>query len=692
MKKSIRLFLAMLLIGSTALTFSSCKDSESASTTPVTPEEIAQSKESDEAQALLSFLSFTSELDSLPDNWFSSSYTEEPTIGTVKDAATPFVRYIAVSSKEEAINKYKSFAANGIADNATSASTTIEGVGSYNFQLLDQSDVFATLDVNIKQQPHLTQIRFVPPGTLGNNATFEGEPYYNFGDVVALKEGGNNISYWICVRPCSNMSEKGRSHWMSFQLNDWDSEKKGVNEKSVNIAKLTSKGKGDYYMPTQLGSQSGSREHLQNLFNLLMILDNPSKFCEIGFPNNLGGILRLEFDYSKVTEISDLWKENKIWEKILPKNVSRDYMRNCFSNDQSVQAFYYGYGSIMGMSVYRANLQYTNGHFQAGEKASEDKLKWKRDNSGLDFREYATKGYISKKPENLKDLLPTKGFIVRYKTGNQLIGKSGNNDKKPAEAFEGLQPIFVYRTAKTTGKKGASLMGDYIQRGEGNYNEVCVLNTTSAAPTNWGENSYYFQYAKAGSKVTMQDREISAAAYMQLLNALMLKSNVYKAYLKDPRVTGKLPTFTSNYQTALNALYQSLTNSVNTDLNATQKSLEDIVDFKALDASGNEVTEDDAQLLETFRISIAYNQQNAEGTYSTADLEYHVKDGKYTIFYTGVTPANKTDFFCLWAHIDSGISEPIDLPSGHTFHKELIENRQSLKAASVEFWNKNKIK
>ena len=241
MKKSIRLFLAMLLIGSTALTFSSCKDSESASTTPVTPEEIAQSKESDEAQALLSFLSFTSELDSLPDNWFSSSYTEEPTIGTVKDAATPFVRYIAVSSKEEAINKYKSFAANGIADNATSASTTIEGVGSYNFQLLDQSDVFATLDVNIKQQPHLTQIRFVPPGTLGNNATFEGEPYYNFGDVVALKEGGNNISYWICVRPCSNMSEKGRSHWMSFQLNDWDSEKKGVNEKSVNIAKLTSK-------------------------------------------------------------------------------------------------------------------------------------------------------------------------------------------------------------------------------------------------------------------------------------------------------------------------------------------------------------------------------------------------------------------------------------------------------------------
>ena len=692
MKKSIRLFLAMLLIGSTALTFSSCKDSESASTTPVTPEEIAQSKESDEAQALLSFLSFTSELDSLPDNWFSSSYTEEPTIGTVKDAATPFVRYIAVSSKEEAINKYKSFAANGIADNATSASATIEGVGSYNFQLLDQSDVFATLDVNIKQQPHLTQIRFVPPGTLGNNATFEGEPYYNFGDVVALKEGGNNISYWICVRPCSNMSEKGRSHWMSFQLNDWDSEKKGVNKKSVNIAKLTSKGKGDYYMPTQLGSQSGSREHLQNLFNLLMILDNPNKYNEIYFPNGLGGIKRDEFGNSTVADISNLWEKNKIWEKILPKNVSRDYMRNCFSNDLSVQAFYYGYGSIMGMSVYRADLQYTNGQLLARDKASEDKLKWKRDNAGLDFREYATKGYISKKPEMLKDLLPTKGFIVRYKTGNQLIGKSGNNDKRPAEAFEGLKPIFVYRTAKTTGEKGASLMGDYIQNGEGKYNEVCVLNTTSAAPTNWGENSYYFQYAKAGSKVTMQDREISAAAYMQLLNALMLKSNVYKAYLKDPRVTGKLPTFTSNYQTALNALYQSLTNSVNTDLNATQKSLEDIVDFKALDASGNEVTEDDAQLLKEFRISIAYNQQNAEGTYSTADLEYHVKDGKYSIFYTGVTPANKTDFFCLWAHIDSGISEPIDLPSGHTFHKELIENRQSLKAASVEFWNKNKIK
>ena len=684
MKKSIRLFLAMLLIGSTALTFSSCKDSESASTTPVTPEEIAQSKESDEAQALLSFLSFTSELDSLPDNWFSSSYTEEPTIGTVKDAATPFVRYIAVSSKEEAINKYKSFAANGIADNATSASTTIEGVGSYNFQLLDQSDVFATLDVNIKQQPHLTQIRFVPPGTLGNNATFEGEPYYNFGDVVALKEGGNNISYWICVRPCSNMSEKGRSHWMSFQLNDWDSEKKGVNEKSVNIAKLTSKGKGDYYMPTQLGSQSGSREHLQNLFNLLMILDNPSKYNEINFPNGLGGIKRDEFGNSTVANISDLWEKNKIWEKILPKNVSRDYMHNCFSNDQSVQAFYYGYVSIMGMSVYRADLQYTNGQLLAGEKASQDKIKWSRDNAGLDFREYATKGYISQKPEKLKDLLPTKGFIVRYKTGNQLIGKSGTNDKKPAEAFEGLQPLFVYRTAKTTKEKGASLMGDYIQNGEGKYNEVCVLNTTSAAPTNWGENSYYFQYAKAGSKVIMQNREVSIAAYMHLLNALMLKSDVYKAGRKDPKVAGKLPTFTNNYQTALNALYQSLTNSV------THKSLEDIVDFKAFDSRGNEATADDAQFLESFRIDMAYTTPNTGVSYHTASLYYDLKDGKYHFWYKAYGAV--TDFLCLRAHIDSGIIEPIDLTTEQTFHKELLEDRQSLKAASVEFWNKNKIK
>ena len=338
----------------------------------------------------------------------------------------------------------------------------------------------------------------------------------------------------------------------------------------------------------------------------------------------------------------------------------------------------------MGMSVYRADLQYTNGQLLAGEKASQDKIKWSRDNAGLDFREYATKGYISQKPEKLKDLLPTKGFIVRYKTGNQLIGKSGTNDKKPAEAFEGLQPLFVYRTAKTTKEKGASLMGDYIQNGEGKYNEVCVLNTTSAAPTNWGENSYYFQYAKAGSKVIMQNREVSIAAYMHLLNALMLKSDVYKAGRKDPKVAGKLPTFTNNYQTALNALYQSLTNSV------THKSLEDIVDFKAFDSRGNEATADDAQFLESFRIDMAYTTPNTGVSYHTASLYYDLKDGKYHFWYKAYGAV--TDFLCLRAHIDSGIIEPIDLTTEQTFHKELLEDRQSLKAASVEFWNKNKIK
>ena len=426
MKKSFYLFAALLLTGVFALSLSSCKDNDDTNGGS-TPEEMAQSKDSESAKGLLSVLSFTSELDSLPDNWYASNYTVEPTVGTVNDPSTPFVRYVPVQDKEEAIAKYNSIAHQVISEGSTSATFNIENVGSVKFNVLDQTDVIATLDVDIKQQPHLTQVRFVPVSAIGDNASLKGEPYYNFGDVVKVKEGTSNeadaYTYWICVRPCSKTAKKGTSHWMSFNLNDFDAPTKyGVPSSSVNIKQLLKKNYGDYYLPTQLGNESGSREHLQNLFKLLYILNKPSRYAN--FPKGLGGIDKDELTQEKVEEISRLWEANGVWNTVFPSIWANDNLVSCFNADKPVvNVFYYGYHSSSiwsTVSVHRAQLSGNN------LKLTLDKeIEWSRGKEGVDFRCYAKDGKndLNGGMASIKDL-PEYGFIVRYKTGQQLIGGS----------------------------------------------------------------------------------------------------------------------------------------------------------------------------------------------------------------------------------------------------------------------------
>ena len=448
MNNSFKLFSALLLAGGFALSLSSCKDSEDVAVGP-TPEEMAHSKGSASAMGLLSVLSFTSQLDSLPDNWYANNYTVEPTVGTVNDQSTPFVRYVPVHDKDEAIAKYNSIADKVIPENSTSATFNIENVGSVKFNVLDQADVTATLDLNIKQQPHLTQIRFVPASAMGDNASFDGEPFYTFGDIVKVKEGTRYWTYWVCVRPCSRKEKKSTSHWMSFNLNDWDwTEKLGIPKNSLNIKKITKKGCEDYFVPTQLGNESGSREHMQNLFKLLYILSWPARYND--FPNGIGGIGKGELTQDMVENIARYWIDEKMWLRVLPSPSVKSRLQECFREDvPSVNVFYHGYHNkwFNDFSVHRAVLK--------GETLSLDnygQLEWTREKGRVDFRTYAQYGDSELFGDEGLGIanIPERGFIVRYKTGRQLGGGGSGNDVDPTKSFESIYPDtveneYVYR-------------------------------------------------------------------------------------------------------------------------------------------------------------------------------------------------------------------------------------------------------
>lgn len=695
MKKSFKLFLAMLLIGSFALSFSSCKDSENAGDDPNSPEHIAQSKQTDAAQALLSILSFTSEIDSLPDNWELHSDVIDPTVGIVKDAATPFVRYIPVLNKEEAIDKYNSFADEKISKDATSASWNIEGVGSLNFQVLDQPDVFATLDVNIWKQPHLTQIRFVPASSLGDNATFEGKPYYNFGDVVSLQEG-RNTSYWICVRPCSNIQSKSTSHWISFNLNDWDSkDKMNVPEKSVNFIKLSESGYADYFLPTQLGNCSGSLEHLQNLFKLLRVIDSPDRYDESTYDKGIGGIDKQEFTKDKVSLVSEYWDTENIWKQVLPKHVGHIDFTKIFREGSDINAFYYGYHKLGGLGIYLAKL--TNGT-NLDSKAS-GRLSWKRTKAqGVDFHDYANWG-LQKAEVNQEEIdkLPQRGFIVRYKTGAQLVGKGSGNDEAPAESFaikhgQTIHNIYVLNDRLSKTGTASAVMGDIITNpkdGDGLFatsapNEICVLNSSDDAPANWEDNSFFFQITKSGPADFFQKQEIAISAYQHLLNALMLHNYANKQLIAD-----KLPKFSADYQSGLKALYEGFGREIMGELN----SLETIVGFEAEDKNGkpidNSFSETGSKDIAQFSLIVEY----LNGRIESGKLTYNLSSGKYTFKGNLDIYSNCGETLYLKAYKDGILTGPvIDKDGGQAYKKRITSNRQNVRQATLDFLNKNKVK
>ena len=680
MKKSFKLMMALLLISSFVLSFSSCKDSENVTDDPNSPENIALSKETESARALKSFLSFTSGLDSLPDNWASNNFTIEANVGVVNDKANPYVRYIPVLNKEEAITQYNSFAVQSISNNATSGSWSGENVGSLSFKVLDQADVTATLDVNIKQLPHLTQIRFVPASALGENARMDGEPYYTFGDVIELTEGTNK-SYWICARPCSKLEAKTTSHWLSFNLNDIDAKSPAV----PNFKKFTKNKYYDYYLPTKLGNESESLIHLQNLFKLLKIIDNPQTAQYFNITENgFGGLKEAEFSELQRTNLSTYWNERNIWNKILPKEFSSTDLNYYLETKKAVNVFYNGH-SYKGTTPHVWMAKLTGDDLQCEAKY----LEWKRTVSGVDFRNYAEKGRIT---NNDTGVLPDNGLIVRYKTGAELIDKTRSlflqespNDEAPEESFtkkhsNTIKDIFVYKEVKKSIDGGSSVMGDLITN-EDNSKEVCVLSYSDKVPAKWGHFSYYFKLWEPSNQddYILQEKDISTLAYIHLLNAIILKSDEYSEYCATQGDILNLPSY---YKAGLTELYNNLS-----AITGGAKELKNLVKFEALDKDGKVVTDNNVKNLDHFVIALPYKDKSLATGFKDADLLFDVKTEKYGITSNAnVHTSVSHGILSLKAYTDVNSTKPM-LSEGQAFTESITSNRQFVKAACFDFIN-----
>ena len=518
MKVKVLCLLALIFGGS--LMLSSCKDNENLSDNPNTPDEEVLEKSSERGEALLSILSKAVELDSLPDNWYKNDYTVEPTVGFVKDESTPYVRYVAVSDADEAYTIYKSMVSEDLTGSAKSEQWSMDGIGSLTFNVGNTSDVYATVDVNVNQLPHLTQICFVPASAMGNNSSwFTGDPFYQFGDIVQDKQG----SYWICARPANKDAGKSTTHWISF------------NTLNGNFKEYKKNNCATLVLPDTLGTKAGSEEHIVNIFKLLNELGKAHRNEKVSSSLTLSNVT---LHSSDIEIIAKNWDINGYFDNpnVFPGTVLENFAVTLGSKEpEDIHAFYSGHhsGSTPDVHMLTTNVKnFTN------VKKEEVKFTWpNKPEYTYNFKKYVdseTQSEDLTKLECKKDnqAMPAKAFVVRYKTGPQLSGKHTlfRNDYEPGKSFSkycGLKDILV--SPQKDDSERIYALGDVVNYSEDDKKEfICVKSASKFYLYNDEVNadalfiSYDYYPELSYNNISEEDVKI---LMFHLLNAYLLYHN-----------------------------------------------------------------------------------------------------------------------------------------------------------------------
>ncbi len=484
--KTRQLLQLLLVFGlGISLTLSSCSDNDLVGGNgDNNGDDTAQVDQIDKHDALACLLGALAEVDSLPDNWKSPNYTVEPTVGVVKDAAEPHVRYLVVPDAAEAYRTFCSYIGASSTGEATNQKWSVDSIGTLQFEVNNQADLYATLKVSVQQLPTLEELRFVPSTALGDNGFTPTGDYYKFGDVVKQTKDGKE-TYYVCVRPCSYESKLRKTHWATLQLAD-------ENFKEINSKMI---------LPTKLCTQQAEGARMvQNFFNLLRIIDNPSIY------ENASGIDKIsknEFPLTRANYLHQLWTlEKNVWNLLRPSQYEGD-LRALVCNVNKLSAFYHGYSSVWwpckgDYRVYQLDLSTTStGGLFNKATTSTPWMNKRKDTDGYttNFKNVQNISTINGVYiDSYKTDAFENSFLVKTQTGAELMGKSGI-DPDPANSFVGQKTAdgieiedvlllrnYIYHPYYTVGDE---VEGSVSYAGK----QICFLSNYKAG---WAQSISYF--------------------------------------------------------------------------------------------------------------------------------------------------------------------------------------------------------
>ena len=140
--------------------------------------------------------------------------TFEPTIGVAQEGNST-IRVVNCGSMASAARRFTSITGVEIDENTTSYTYQNDAVGTLVYTKTNDGTSLAKIDVNIKQIPHLQQIVFKTSEQMGTNGTYEGTPYYSFGDVISRENVDGDKEYWMCVRPAYANGSEDMTYWVT---------------------------------------------------------------------------------------------------------------------------------------------------------------------------------------------------------------------------------------------------------------------------------------------------------------------------------------------------------------------------------------------------------------------------------------------------------------------------------------------
>ncbi len=395
------------------------------------PDDVALVDNVEAKENALTFWSIASQLvgtDQYTDDYANATF--EPIIGK-EDGNT---RIVATNTMEAAAQKFAYLTGADIDENTATFTYSDPAVGTLTYTKVNDGTTLATVDVNIKQIPHLEKIIY-QAGSDDNGSFGEYKAYYRFGDIVSRVKD-NITEYWICVRPAFTYEKKEDSHWVCVSelpnSNIYHFEKEGM----------------EYYLPTKLGT---NKEHMQNFAEMLYAIAAPQKWYD-----------NCEREAHKGMKIFHDFSENYIeyhnqhfWDKVWGAWKNTPEVLNAFNiiqlEDRSLMAegletkglslLYSGYS----WWTWKGNCDLYQATYTCGTTSKE---------KNMHHAEYKT---ISKKIYEFSldfrnmgdDLDDYKKFfddnkcrwVIRHATGKEL-----NGDRQPAAtaAIQGVQEVYRY--------------------------------------------------------------------------------------------------------------------------------------------------------------------------------------------------------------------------------------------------------
>ena len=272
MRKIFNFGLMAVLVCGIGMFVSSCDDDKDGGKT----EEQKQQEVAAQASKAFKFYDVVSQLADLSDMDDATYETQtfEPIIGEVSEN-DPLTRIVATNDLETAAARFADIiglsVGSGFSASTSSYTYNDPDVGTMKWTKSTDGTSWATVEVKIKQVPHLERIVYCTLEQMGENASKNWTAYYRFGDVISReytsKNGNKCTEYWICVRPAFSIEGKGDNHWISVgQLPEDYMQRYPTTEGEMWD------GNKVWYVPTKVCTDT---ENMQNFAEMLYAIFNP---------------------------------------------------------------------------------------------------------------------------------------------------------------------------------------------------------------------------------------------------------------------------------------------------------------------------------------------------------------------------------------------------------------------------------